>query len=188
MIGLMVLAKPMLMVLFMRGEFMPSDVNNASLSLLAYASGLLNFMLIKVLAPGYYSRQDTKTPVRYGIIAMLTNMVFNAIFAYLFGYVGLAMATSLSALINMVLLYRGLHIAGVYRLSRETIIFAFKVMIAGGVMTALLNWQLADMSVWLTWHISTRAYWLVGLIGLGAIGYIASVLAFGIRLKDLKGH
>ena len=188
MIGLMVLAKPMLMVLFMRGEFMPSDVNNASLSLLAYASGLLNFMLIKVLAPGYYSRQDTKTPVRYGIIAMLTNMVFNAIFAYLFGYVGLAMATSLSALVNMVLLYRGLHIAGVYRLSRETIIFAFKVIIAGGVMTALLNWQLADMSVWLTWHISTRAYWLVGLIGLGAIGYLASVLAFGIRLKDLRGH
>nr|WP_194704455.1 murein biosynthesis integral membrane protein MurJ [Vibrio sp. S11_S32] len=188
MVGLIVLAKPMLMVLFMRGEFMPSDVHNASLSLFAYASGLLNFMLIKVLAPGYYSRQDTKTPVRYGIIAMLTNMVFNAIFAYFFGYVGLAMATSLSALVNMVLLYRGLHIAGVYRLSRETLIFALKVVIAGGVMAALLDWQLADMSVWLTWHISTRAYWLIGLIGLGAVGYIVSILTFGIRVKDLKGH
>lgn len=62
MLGLMVLAKPMLMVLFMRGEFTPSDVEQASYSLLAYSSGLLSFMLIKVLAPGYYSRQDTKTP------------------------------------------------------------------------------------------------------------------------------
>lgn len=75
MCGLIILAKPMLMVLFMRGEFSPADVQNASLSLWAYATGLLNFMLIKVLAPGYYSRQDTKTPVRYGIIAMLTNIV-----------------------------------------------------------------------------------------------------------------
>ncbi|MDW1553337.1 murein biosynthesis integral membrane protein MurJ, partial [Vibrio sp. YT-18] len=90
MLGLMALAKPMLMVLFMRGEFSPQDVHQASLSLLAYASGLLNFMLIKVLAPGYYSRQDTKTPVKYGIIAMVANMVFNAIFAYFYGYVCLA--------------------------------------------------------------------------------------------------
>ena len=108
----------MLMVLFMRGEFSPHDVNQASLSLFAYASGLLNFMLIKVLAPGYYARQDTKTPVRYGIIAMVTNMFFNAIFAYFYGYVGLAMATALSALVNMTLLYRGLHLANVYKLSK----------------------------------------------------------------------
>ncbi|WP_306462897.1 lipid II flippase MurJ, partial [Klebsiella pneumoniae] len=67
----------MLMVLFMRGEFTPSDVEYASYSLLAYSSGLLSFMLIKVLAPGYYSRQDTKTPVRYGIIAMVSNIVLN---------------------------------------------------------------------------------------------------------------
>lgn len=121
----MVLAKPMLMVLFMRGEFSPNDVHQASLSLLAYASGLLNFMLIKVLAPGYYARQDTKTPVRYGIIAMVTNMFFNAIFAYFYGYVGLAMATALSALVNMVLLYRGLHLANVYKLSKETVFFLY---------------------------------------------------------------
>ncbi len=97
MAGLMFLAKPMLMVLFMRGEFNVADVNAASLSLVAYGAGLLNFMLIKVLAPGYYARQDTKTPVKFGIVAMITNMVFNAIFASFFGYVGLAMATSLSA-------------------------------------------------------------------------------------------
>ncbi|MGL5654899.1 MAG: murein biosynthesis integral membrane protein MurJ, partial [Vibrio sp.] len=104
MLGLMVLAKPMLMVLFMRGEFTANDVQQASYSLLAYSSGLLSFMLIKILAPGYYSRQDIKTPVRYGIIAMLSNIVLNAIFAWFYGYVGLAIATSMSALLNMTLL------------------------------------------------------------------------------------
>ncbi|WP_027696233.1 murein biosynthesis integral membrane protein MurJ [Vibrio litoralis] len=186
MCGLIVLAKPMLMVLFMRGEFSAVDVQNASLSLFAYATGLLNFMLIKVLAPGYYSRQDTKTPVRYGIIAMLTNIVFNAILAYFFGYVGLAIATSLSALVNMGLLYRGLHIANVYRLSKETIVFAVKISLAGGLMVAVIDWQMADFSTWLTWSISVRAMWLAGLIGLGAAVYLVSATIFGIRLKHLK--
>lgn len=84
MLGMIVLAKPMLMVLFMRGEFNVYDVNQTAMSLWAMSAGLLNFMLIKVLAPGYYARQDTKTPVKIGIIAMVSNMVFNAMFAPFF--------------------------------------------------------------------------------------------------------
>ncbi|MEZ8195029.1 murein biosynthesis integral membrane protein MurJ [Vibrio cortegadensis] len=186
MLGLMVLAKPMLMVLFMRGEFSPHDVQQASFSLLAYASGLLNFMLIKVLAPGYYSRQDTKTPVKYGIIAMVTNMVFNAIFASLYGYVGLAMATALSAFVNMALLYRGLHIQGVYRLTKRTLLFVARLMVAGGVMVATVIWLLDDMSLWLTWNFSQRVLTLVYLIAAGAGSYLLTVLLLGLRLKDLK--
>ncbi|MGF1844149.1 murein biosynthesis integral membrane protein MurJ [Vibrio clamense] len=186
MLGLMVLAKPMLMVLFMRGEFSPHDVQQASLSLLAYASGLLNFMLIKVLAPGYYSRQDTKTPVKYGIIAMVTNMVFNAIFASLYGYVGLAMATALSAFVNMALLYRGLHIQGVYRLTKRTLLFVARLMVAGGVMVATVIWLLDDMSLWLMWNFSQRVLTLVYLIAAGAGSYLLTVLLLGLRLKDLK--
>ncbi|EKM27410.1 integral membrane protein MviN [Vibrio harveyi] len=186
MLGLMVLAKPMLMVLFMRGEFSPQDVHQASLSLLAYASGLLNFMLIKVLAPGYYSRQDTKTPVKYGIIAMLTNMVFNAIFAYFYGYVGLAIATALSAFVNMALLYRGLHIAGVYQVTKRTVLFIIRLMIAGAAMVAAILWQLEDMSVWLDWSFAHRSGVLGMLIALGASVYLAVVFLLGVRLKDLK--
>ncbi|MGD1393744.1 murein biosynthesis integral membrane protein MurJ [Vibrio harveyi] len=186
MLGLMVLAKPMLMVLFMRGEFSPQDVHQASLSLLAYASGLLNFMLIKVLAPGYYSRQDTKTPVKYGIIAMLTNMVFNAIFAYFYGYVGLAIATALSAFVNMALLYRGLHIAGVYQVTKRTILFIIRLMLAGAAMVAAILWQLEDMSVWLDWSFAHRSGVLGMLIALGASVYLAVVFLLGVRLKDLK--
>jgi len=186
MLGMMVLAKPMLMVLFMRGEFSPQDVHQASLSLLAYASGLLNFMLIKVLAPGYYSRQDTKTPVKYGIIAMVTNMVFNAIFAYFYGYVGLAIATALSAFVNMALLYRGLHIAGVYQITKRTVLFIIRLVIAGAAMVAAILWQLEDMSVWLGWSFAHRSGVLGMLVGLGAVVYLAVVFLLGMRLKDLK--
>ncbi|EGU9322234.1 murein biosynthesis integral membrane protein MurJ [Vibrio parahaemolyticus] len=186
MLGLMALAKPMLMVLFMRGEFSPQDVHQASLSLLAYASGLLNFMLIKVLAPGYYSRQDTKTPVKYGIIAMVTNMVFNAIFAYFYGYVGLAIATALSAFVNMALLYRGLHIAGVYQITKRTVFFIIRLVVAGAAMVAAILWQLEDMSVWLEWSFAHRSGMLGMLIGLGAAVYLAALFLTGVRLKDLK--
>ncbi|EGR2270887.1 murein biosynthesis integral membrane protein MurJ [Vibrio parahaemolyticus] len=186
MLGLMALAKPMLMVLFMRGEFSPQDVHQASLSLLAYASGLLNFMLIKVLAPGYYSRQDTKTPVKYGIIAMVTNMVFNAIFAYFYGYVGLAIATALSAFVNMALLYRGLHIAGVYQITKRTVFFIIRLVVAGAAMVAAILWQLEDMSVWLEWSFAHRSGMLGMLIGLGAAVYLAVLFLTGVRLKDLK--
>ncbi|EGR3113898.1 murein biosynthesis integral membrane protein MurJ [Vibrio parahaemolyticus] len=186
MLGLMALAKPMLMVLFMRGEFSPQDVHQASLSLLAYASGLLNFMLIKVLAPGYYSRQDTKTPVKYGIIAMVTNMVFNAIFAYFYGYVGLAIATALSAFVNMALLYRGLHIAGVYQITKRTVFFIIRLVIAGAAMVAAILWQLEDMSVWLEWSFAHRSGMLGMLIALGAAVYLAVLFLTGVRLKDLK--
>ncbi|GHA50967.1 murein biosynthesis integral membrane protein MurJ [Photobacterium aphoticum] len=186
MLGLMVLAKPMLMVLFMRGEFTPTDVEQASMSLLAYASGLLNFMLIKVLAPGYYARQDTKTPVKYGIIAMTTNMVFNAIFAYFYGYVGLAMATALSALVNAGLLYRGLHIGGVYKISKSTLAFVGRLIVAGVVMVVTLLQALPAMSQWLEWSLLHRAAWLAGLIGIGAGAYLFAVFVLGIRPRHLR--
>ncbi|MGL6149241.1 MAG: murein biosynthesis integral membrane protein MurJ, partial [Plesiomonas sp.] len=119
MCGIAVLAKPMMMVLFMRGEFTFADVNAASLSLLAFNCGLVSFMLIKVLAPGYYARQDTKTPVRYGIISMVSNMGFNLL-AIPFSYVGLAIASAMSGTLNAWLLYRGLSAANVYKFSRQS--------------------------------------------------------------------
>ncbi|WP_342752038.1 murein biosynthesis integral membrane protein MurJ [Vibrio sp. DW001] len=186
MLGLMLLAKPMLMVLFMRGEFSVYDVQQASLSLFAYASGLLNFMLIKVLAPGYYSRQDTRTPVKYGIIAMVSNMVFNAIFAYFYGYVGLAMATALSAFVNMALLYRGLHIADVYRCSKQTMMFVLRLVVAGVVMVYALRWQLPDMTLWLDWSLMERVLVLAALIGAGGITYLLTAVILGVRMSQLS--
>jgi putative peptidoglycan lipid II flippase len=186
MMGLIVLAKPMLMVLFMRGAFSINDVEMASYSLMAYGSGLLSFMLIKVLAPGYYSRQDTKTPVRYGIIAMITNMGFNLLFAIPFGYVGLAIATSMSALLNATLLYRGLHLAGVYRISQPTIVFFVKAVVSTALMVVVLHYFLPSQSQWLEWHLIDRAKALIGLISMGAITYLLGLLLLGIRPWSIK--
>jgi putative peptidoglycan lipid II flippase len=80
MVGLLVLSGPMLTTLFLYGEFTQQDVRMASLSLMAYSVGLMGFMLVKVLAPAYYSRQDTKTPMKIGVKAMIANMVLNVVF------------------------------------------------------------------------------------------------------------
>ncbi|KVX03459.1 murein biosynthesis integral membrane protein MurJ [Shewanella frigidimarina] len=186
MLGLIILAKPMLMVLFMRGAFSLNDVEMSSYSLVAYGCGLLSFMMIKVLAPGYYSRQDTKTPVKYGIIAMVSNMVFNLIFAIPFGYVGLAIATSMSALLNAGLLYRGLHKAGVYQMSRQTLFFSFKVIISTALMAIGIVYFMPQQSIWLEWQTFERMFMLIELIVGGAVIYLLSLLALGVRPWKIK--
>jgi putative peptidoglycan lipid II flippase len=117
---------------------------------------------------------------------MVSNMVFNAIFAWFYGFVGLAAATALSAFINMALLYNGLHQQGVYKLSRKTVLFFARLIVAGGAMVAAILWQLEDMSVWLGWSFHNRALMLAALIALGAIVYLLTALILGLRLKDLK--
>ncbi|MBE8166978.1 MAG: murein biosynthesis integral membrane protein MurJ [Shewanella sp.] len=186
MAGLILLAKPMLMVLFMRGEFDFNGVERASMSLIAYGSGLLSFMMIKILAPGYYSRQDTKTPVRYGIIAMVSNMVFNIIFAIPFGYVGLAIATSLSALLNASLLYRGLHKAGVYRMSKSTLLFIIKNVFSVTAMIALLLYLNPADSNWLQFTLEQRIIELAKLIALSGLAYVSGLLLLGVKPWQLK--
>ncbi|KFZ36594.1 multidrug transporter MurJ [Shewanella mangrovi] len=186
MAGLIVLAKPMLLVLFMRGEFGVEDVSHAGASLVAYGTGLLSFMLIKVLAPGYYARQDTKTPVKYGVIAMLSNMVFNVIFAIPFGYVGLAIATSISAALNASLLYRGLHQRQVYQIGRTTLVFIGKVILAVVAMIALLLYLTPDIQQWVDWRFSQRIWHLLLLIAEAALLYLAVLLLIGIRPWQAK--
>ena len=186
MLGLIVLAKPMLMVLFMRGAFTLHSVEMASYSLTAYGFGLISFMMVKVLAPGYFSRQDTKTPVRYGIIAMVSNMGFNIIFAIPFGYVGLAIATSLSALLNAGLLYRGLHLQGVYKVSRQTLVFFAKVLTATVTMVITLLYLLPEAHLWLDWHTGERVMHLMRLIGIGALTYVLVLVVLGVRPWKFK--
>ncbi|SDK12294.1 putative peptidoglycan lipid II flippase [Ferrimonas sediminum] len=185
-LGLIALAQPMLMVLFMRGEFSVHDSQMAAASLMAYGSGLLSFMLVKVLAPGYYSRQDTKTPVRYGIIAMVSNMGFNLLLAIPFGYVGLAMATAASATLNALLLYRGLKHQGVFELSGSTWGFLIRVLVAGVVMAATVAWLSPAEAGWVAMEFVTRCLTLAALIGAGVAVYLLTLLVMGIRPRDLR--
>ncbi len=112
-LALGVLAEPLLITLFHYGAMTDTDIQMAAMSLRAYAFGLVAFMLIKVLAPGFFARQDTKTPVKVGIIAMIANMVFNLILIWPLAHAGLALATALSAFLNAGLLGYLLHKQGV---------------------------------------------------------------------------
>jgi putative peptidoglycan lipid II flippase len=186
MAGLMVLAKPIIMVLFMRGEFSEQDVIQVSFALLAYLSGLMSFMVIKILAPGYYSRQDTKTPVKIAIKAMAANMAFNLMLAPFLGYVGLALATALSATLNATLLYRGLKHQGVFSFNSQFYLFVAKVIFSSLAMTVFIYWLLPSFNLWLNFSFSERVINLVINIGAGLLVYLSCILITGIRLKHFK--
>jgi len=192
MVGLIVLAKPMLNVLFMRGEFTAHNVDMASYALMAYGCGLLSFMLIKVLAPGFYARQDTKTPVKIGIKAMISNMGFNLVFAlalgYEYGYIGLAFATALSATCNAFWLHQQLKKDGVYHFSTQTIIFAIKSFAAAIVMGAIVFYINPAQEFWLETAIGLKVVELIKLIVIAAISYFSLMAVFGVRPSHLKGE
>lgn len=183
-IGIAVLAQPMLLVLFMRGSFTLTDVHAASYSLWAFNAGLLSFMLIKILANGYYARQDTKTPVKIGIIAMVSNMGFNVL-AIPFSYVGLAIASAMSATLNAYLLYRGLAKEDVYHFSRKSAVFFLKVLGAALAMGGLVWYNCPPIQEWASMTFLMRIYWLVWLIGLAAVVYLGVLVLLGVRKHHL---
>ncbi len=162
-----------------------NDVSMAGMSLLAYASGLVSFMLIKIFAPGYYARQDTKTPVKFGIIAMIANMAFNVIFAIPFGYVGLAIATSLSATLNAGLLYRGLVKAGVYQLESVVLWRLVKMLLAAAVMAAVV-FMLQLQVNWSLLTLSHRVSYVVAWLSAALVSYLVMLGLLGLRPRDFK--
>lgn len=186
MLGLIVLAEPMLRVLFMRGEFDIQDVTMASMSLWAYGSGLLSFMLVKVLAPGYYSRQDIRTPVKFGIIAMVSNMLLNIVFAIPFGYVGLAIATSLSATLNAAMLWFGLYRGGVYQLQKNSISVFVRIICSGLLMAVVLFMMTPTLAIWAEYSLLTSAMTLFSLIFGAAMVYFLCNFIFGLRIHHFK--
>lgn len=191
-VALMILAEPILIALFQYGALTPRDVQMASYSLQAYSLGLLPFMLIKVLAPGYFSRQDTKTPVAIGIKAMLANMILNIIFVvplhlyWQLGHVGLALATSLSACLNAALLYRGLRCGDVYKPVAGMLLTIVRIIGSALLMAAALMYLLPEPSLWLDWSWLQRSLQLLPLCVVGFTVYGLSLLTLGARPRHFK--
>ena len=191
--ALVVLAKPILTTLFQYGAFSPEDVDKAAWSLRAYSVGLTAFMLIKVLAPGYYARQDMKTPVRIGIIAMVSNMVMNPLFIFPLmwvfdlGHVGLALATSVAAWLNAGLLYRGLRREGLLRgATKLRQSRTIHILIAIIVMLGVLWLCLPDANWWRGAVALHRGLAMTALVMAGGLAYGAALWCLGLRLGDLK--
>lgn len=180
-IGLLLLAGPMLATLFYSEAFNRHDVTMATRSLMAYSPGLLAIMLIKILAPGFYARQDTRTPVKIGIMAMVSNMVLNIILVFPLAHAGLALATTCSSSLNALMLYRGLRRDKVLQPRRGWVSLLLRAIIAGTVMGAFLVWGVSDLDYWLDigfWlRIQNLMLWIAG----AALIYFFSLLAMGVR-------
>ncbi len=192
-VALWLLAEPILATLFQYGAFSANDVTMSAASLRAYALGLGAFMLIKVLAPGYYARQDMKTPVKIGIIAMVSNMALNVIFVFPLmwyhemGHVGLALATSASAWINAGLLFVGLRRGGIPLSGVFAGRYAWQLFAAVAVMAIALASTTPAAEQWLTADLSWRVSRVAGLVALGLATFVSLLWLFGLRLRDIKG-
>lgn len=190
--ALIVLAQPILITLFQHGALSPFDVLMSSFSLMAYALGLTAFMLIKVLAPGYYSRQDTRTPVMIGIRAMALNMVLNLLLViplhiyYQLGHVGLALATSFAAYYNAWCLYRGLQQAEVLKLESGFFLLVLKFGLAVLLMAVALLLCLPEAAVWEGWGWMLRLVCLMGLCVAGLLLYLLALVLLGLRPARFK--
>jgi putative peptidoglycan lipid II flippase len=190
-LALLILAKPILITLFYYGEhWSPDGVQISAFCLQAYSMGLLAFMVIKVLVPGYYARQDMRTPVRIGIICMVSNMVLNLIivtplhFYFDMGVVGLAAASTLAAFLNMGLLLKGLLDAGIYKFAPDWRQLSLRM---GGASLAmcLVLWVLMHyMTGWLDWVWYERAFYLAILCVSGIATYFGVLYASGMRWSD----
>jgi putative peptidoglycan lipid II flippase len=188
MVGLMLISPLIISVLFDHGAFKESEIDHVhavSLGVTAYSVGLVSFMLIKVLAPGFYARQDTKTPVRIGIITLVLNMVFNIMLAPFIGYLGLALATSVSASCNAYLLYRQLNKEQVYSFSRFSSRFTVKCIVSSAFMGGSV-WYVSNLFLWRAWHFSEQVILLCGLLALAGFTYFLSMFLLGVRLNTIK--
>jgi putative peptidoglycan lipid II flippase len=190
--ALIILATPILMTLFQYDKLTVDDVGMAAMSLQAYSFGLLAFMLIKVLAPGYFSQQDTKTPVTIGIKAMVANMIMNVLFVvplhyfWQVGHVGLALATSLAAVLNAGLLYRGLRRQQVYSPMPGFGPTLLRLIIAVIVMAAVLVALVPEPLFWERWQWLDRVANLLWLCAAGAATYFSVLFVSGVRPRDFK--
>jgi len=184
-LGLMLLAGPMLTTIFQHGEFTPFHVEMSGKSLLMYAIGLPGFILTKVLVSGYFSRQDTKTPVKIGVVAMFSNIIMNFIFIGPLVHAGLALATSLAAFINAGLLFYFLRKGEFYIPEDGWLVFILRIVFASLIMSALLFFMLPAISLWTEWDLSTRVMQLGLWIIAGGMSYFAALWLTGLRLKTM---
>ena len=211
MFGLVILAKPMLATLFQHGRFTAHDVDMAALSLSTLSLGLPAFALVKVVGPAFYARQDTKTPVRAGVAALIANMVLNVVFVGLLfalwhqpgddadGFIsaiarvpglhmGLALASALASYLNLALLWRSLLREGVFVRQSGWRTHFFRLGIACTALIAVLLAGMYVWSDWTAWSTMTRVIRLLILIGVAGAAYVGALFATGFRLGDLRAH
>ncbi len=185
-LALALLAVPLIATLFFHGAFTSDDVFRTREALIAYSIGLTGLILVKVLAPGFYARQNVRTPVKIALVSLAATQAMNLAFIGWLQHAGLALSIGLAACLNAALLYRGLRQHAVYQPQAGWATFTLKLALALVVMGGALWFATGSDADWLRYALLERVLRLSGLVALGGIIYFATLWALGFRLQDFK--
>ena len=185
-VALLAFAEPLTAVLYHRGAFRAADVANTAQSVMGWGVGLLGLVAIKVLAPGFYARQDTRTPAKIAVVVLVLTQLFNLVFVPWIGVAGLALSIGLGALVNASWLLFGLRRLGSYRPEPGWPSFSLRLGLGCAAM-GLLQWQLATRLDWITLgaHELQRAGVMAASLVGSALVYFAVLLLTGVKLRAL---
>ncbi len=193
-VGLVLLAMPLTATIYGHGHFVRHDVVMGSYALVGASFGLLGYSLVKVLAPGYYARQDTRTPVKVGLLALAVTMAFNVLVVLPANHLGffaphalLALSPGLGAYVNVALLYRGLRRRGVYRPSAAwKRLLGVQLPLATLVMAAFLWWAAGPLAAWPDYPAWQQVARLAGCVVGAVLAYAGTLALGGLTLADLR--
>ena len=183
-LALAMLAVPLISTLFHYGKFTDHDLWMTREALVAYSAGLLGLIMVKVLAPGFYARQNIRTPVKIAIFTLLATQAMNLAFVWKLQHAGLALAIGLGACINAGLLYYHLRKHGIYQPRPGWMLFLLKLTVALAVMGTTLWFAMGPQAAWLGGGLISRAFHLTWVIVAGAGSYFVTLLLTGIRPRD----
>jgi len=187
-LALAIIAVPLITTLFYHGAFTAIDVFKTRDALVAYSVGLLGLILVKVLAPGFYAKQNVRTPVKIGLFTLFMTQLFNIVFIYglNLAHAGLALSIGLAACLNATLLYRGLRRHQIYKPQPGWSTFYAKLAMAMLVMGLTLWFACGDPAEWMRWSLTERLLRLSLIVALGAVSYFAALWLTGFRIQDFK--
>ncbi len=185
-VGLALLAVPLIASLFYHGAFTINDVHQTAHALIAYSIGLTGMILVKVLAPGYYAKQNVRTPVKIALVSLTATQLMNLCFIQPFAHAGLALSIGLAACLNAVLLYRGLRHLAIYQPQAGWGKFSLKLLAGLLVMATVLWFGRGENHEWLALSTGLRLLWLGWLVPSAALVYFITLGLLGFRLGDFK--
>ena len=184
--ALAVLAMPLIATLFHYGRFSAEDAWMTREALVAYSLGLVGMILVKILAPGFYARQNVVTPVKIGLVTLAVTQLMNLAFIGPFKHAGLALAIGLGACLNAILLYSMLRKQDIYTPQPGWLAFALKVAVSVAAMAAALGIAMGPAADWLAAGWRWKAGMLAGLVVLGVAVYGACLLVLGFRPRHFS--
>ncbi len=185
-IALGMISVPLLSTFFQHGAFSPHDVQMSSRALIGYSVGLLGLILVKILAPGFYARQNIKTPVKIGIVTLIATQAMNALFIQSLAHAGLALSIGLGACLNSAILFYFLRKQGIYQPEAGWLKFSFKVGLAVLALAATLWFGMGTEQSWLTSSGMARVLRLTALVVGGIVVYFGVLGVLGFRPKDFS--